>query len=212
MGPHLLPITSSNMGQPPVAPRPTDRVKHWFAGLAEMRLLILLVVLVVTATLGGFDTVDKRVTLFKPGEQFNDGESTVTVERARLVDVLKGGGHTLGPAKPGMRYLGVVATVQNNGTVPGRLRDELDLQGQPDQEFFGVYRNRDGSPIQTLGPGLTESLAFMWILPETALQAGQSVTLRGWKKEYKQLLVTYGGKEWIEDVFRYGSTTLPVAR
>ncbi len=38
------------------------------------------------------------------------------------------------------------------------------------------------------------------------------MTLRVWKKEYKQLLVTYGGKEWIEDVFHYGSTTLPVAR
>ena len=201
------------MGQPPVTPRQTDRVKHWFAGLglAQMRRLILLVVLVATAAFGGLDTVDKRVTLFKPGEEFNDGEFTITVERARLVNELKGGGHTVGPAKPGMRYLGVVATVRNDGTVPGQLRDELDLQGQPHQEFFNVFRNRDGSLIQTLGPGLTESLAFMWMLPEAALQPEQSVTLRVWKKKYTQLLVTYGGKKWIEDVKRYGLTTVSVA-
>ena len=46
--------------------------------------------------------MDKRVTLFKPGEDFNDGEFTITVERARLVNELKGGGHTIGPAKPGI--------------------------------------------------------------------------------------------------------------
>ena len=39
----------------------------------------------------------------------------------------------------------------------------------------------------------------MWMLPETALQPEQSVTVRVWKKKYTQLLVTYGGKEWIDD-------------
>jgi hypothetical protein len=201
------------MGQPPVASRPTARAKQWFANLrlAQMRTLLLLLALAATAAFGGLDTVDKRVTLFTPGEEFNDGEFSITVERARLVNEVKGGGHTLGPAKPGMRYLGVVASVRNDGTVPGRLRDELDLQDQPDQEFFGVFRNRDGSPIQTLGPGLTESLAFMWILPEIALQTGQPLTLRVWRKKYTQLLVTYGGKEWIDDWEHYGQTTVTVA-
>jgi hypothetical protein len=201
------------MGPPPVTPRRTSRVGQWFAArsLAQIQRMFLLVVLVVTAAFGGLDTVDTRATLFKPGEEFSDGEFTVTIERARLVTELKGGGHTLGPAKPGMRYLGVVATLRNDGTVPGRLRDELDLRDQPDQQFFGAYRNRDGSPIQTLGPGLTESVAFMWTLPETALQPGQSVTLRVWRKKYTQLMVTYGGKEWIEDLFHYGQTTVSVA-
>lgn len=176
-----------------------------------MRRLFLLIALVATAAFGGLDTVDKRVTVFKPGEEFNDGQSVTTVERARLVSELKGGGHTIGPAEPGRRYLGVVATVHNNSTVPARLRDEFDLLNKPDQEFFGTYRNRDGSSIQTLGPGLTESLAFIWVLPENAGQPGQSVRLRVWKKLYKQLAVTYGGKEWLDDINHYGETTVPVA-
>ena len=68
-----------------------------------------------------------------------------------------------------------------------------------------------GLPYKALGPGLTESLAFMWTLPETALQPGQSVNLRVWKKKYTQLMVTYGGKEWTDDLFHYGQTTVPVA-
>lgn len=201
------------MGQPPVTPRTTGRAKRWFTALklSQMRRLILLGALVATAAFGGLDTVDERLTVFQPGEEFNDGQSIITVERARLVDELKGAGHTLGLAKPGMRYLGVVATVQNDGTVPARLRNEFDLLGHLNQQFFGVYRNRDGSSIQTLGPGLTETLAFTWLVPENAVRPGQSVTLRVWKKQYKQLMVTYGGKEWLEDLNHFGETTVPVA-
>jgi hypothetical protein len=176
-----------------------------------MRRLFLLIALVATAAFGGLDTVDKRVTVFKPGEEFNDGQSVITVERARVVNEVKGGGHTVGPATPGRHYLGVVATVKNTSTVPARLRNEFDLLDRRDQEFFGTFRNRDGSAIQTLGPGLTESLAFMWTLPEAEVQPGQSVTLRVWKKKYTQLMVTYGGKEWLDDLNHYGETTVSVA-
>jgi hypothetical protein len=73
-----------------------------------------------------------------------------------------------------------------------------------------VIRFADGSPIQTLGPGLTEQLAFVWELPETALSPGQTVTLRVWKKKYTQLLVTYGGKSWRDSLTDYGETVVPV--
>ena len=164
------------MGQPPVASRPTSRLRQWFAntGLAQMRRVFLLVVLVSTVAFGGLDTVDKSVTLFKPGEKFSDGEFTITVERARLLAELRGGGGVVGPAKPGRRYLGVVATIQNDGNVPGRLRDELDLRDHPEKEFFGVWRFNDGSPIQTLGPGLTERLVFTWVLPENAVSPART--------------------------------------
>lgn len=200
-------------GQPPVSVERASRWSQWFARLTstQTRRVALLLVLVATAAFGGLDTVDKRVTVFKPGEEFNDGQSVITVERARLVSELKGGGHTMGPAAPGKRYLGVVTTIQNNSTVPARLRNEFDLLDKQDQEFFGVYRNRDGSPIQALGPGLTESLAFVWVLPENAVQPGLSVRLRVWEKRYTQLMVTYGGKEWIDDLNHYGETTVPVA-
>jgi hypothetical protein len=184
-------------------------LSHWFARLtsAQTRRVALLLVLVATAAFGGLDTVDKQVTPFKPGEEFSDGEYTITIERARLVDELKG---TFASAKPGKVYLGVVATLRNDGTVAGRLRDEIDLRDLPDKEFVGTFRFRDGSPIQTLGPGLTEQLVFAWLLPESARQSVQSVSIRVWKKKYTQLMVTYGGKQWIESVTDYGQTDVPV--
>ena len=129
------------MGQPPVTPQPTNRVAQWLAGLklAQMQRVLLLLALVATAAFGGLDTVDKQVTPFEPGEEFSDGEFTLTIERARLVDELKG---TLASAKPGKVYLGVVATLRNDGTVPGRLRDELDLRDVPVKEFVGAFSSR----------------------------------------------------------------------
>lgn len=196
------------MGQPPVPVERANRWSQWFARLtsSQTRRVALLLVLVATAAFGGLATVDKQVTPFKPGEEFSDGEFTVTIERARLVDELKG---TYGSAKPGQMYLGVVTTLRNDGTVPGRLRDQLDLRDVPEKEFFGAFRFRDGSAIQTLGPGLTEQLVFAWLLPESAAQSLQSVTIRVWKKKYTQLMVTYGGNEWI-DTDNYGQIVVPV--
>ena len=109
-------------GQPPVAVERPGRWSQWFARLssAQTRRVALLLVLVATAAFGGLDTVDKQVTPFKPGEEFSDGEYTVTVERARLVDELKGS--LTAPPKPGKMYLGVVTTLPQRrhraGTTP----------------------------------------------------------------------------------------------
>jgi hypothetical protein len=196
------------MGQPPVPVERASRWSVWFARLTDPRTrrVALLLILLATAAFGGLQTVDKQVTPFASGEEFSDGEFTVTVERARVVDELKG---TYGTVKPGKVYLGVLTTLRNDGTVPGRLRDQLDLRDVPGDEFFGVFRFRDGSAIQTLGPGLTEQLVFAWLVPESAARSLQSVTIRVWKKNYKQLMVTYGGKEWI-DTDNYGQIVMPV--
>lgn len=196
------------MGQPPVPVERVNRWSQWFARLssAQTRRVALLLMLAVTAAFGGLATVDKQVTPFKPGEEFGDGEFTITIERARLVNVLKG---TYASEKPGKVYLGVVTTLRNDGTVPGRLRNQLNLQDLKGPEFVGVFRYRDGSPIQTLGPGLTEQLVFAWLLPESAVQSVQSVSIRIWKKKSTQLMVTYGGKEWI-DTDNYGQADVPV--
>ena len=195
-------------GQPPAPVERTSRWSQRFAGLGrpQTRRVVLLLVLVATAAFGGLDTVNKQVTPFKPGEKFNDGEYTVTIERARVVDELKG---TYGSPKPGMKYLGVLTTLRNDGTVPGRLRDQLDLRDVPKSEFFGAFRFRDGSAIQNLGPGLTEQLVFSWQVPDAVARSLQSVTIRVWKKTYTQLKVTYGGKEWI-DTDNYGQIVVPL--
>lgn len=195
-------------GNPPAPVEPTSRWSRWFARLSapQTRRVALLLVLVATAAFGGLDTVNKQVTPFKPGEEFNDGEYTVTIERARVVNELKG---TFGSPKPGMKYLGVLTTLRNDGTVPGRLRDQLDLRDVPDTEFFGAFRFRDGSAIQNLGPGLTEQLVFSWQVPDAVAQSLQSVTIRVWKKTYTQLKVSYGGKEWI-DTDNYGQIVVPL--
>jgi hypothetical protein len=196
------------MGQPSVPVERPRRWSQWFTRLtsAQTRRVALLLVLVATAAFGGLDTIDKQVTPFNAGDEFSDSEFTVTVDRARLIDELKG---TYGTVKPGMMYLGVVTKLRNDGTVPGRLRDQLDLRDVPQKEFFGAFRFRDGSPIQTLGPGLTEQLVFAWLLPESVAKSLQSVTIRVWKKKYTQLMVTYGGKEWI-DTDNYGQIVVPV--
>ena len=149
-------------GQPPAPVERTSRWSQWFARLTapQTRRVALLLVLVATAAFGGLDTVNKQVTPFKPGEEFNDGEYTVTVDRARLVDDLKG--PTARP-KPGMKYLGVVTILRNDGTVPGRLRDQLDLRDVKDGRVlrrlplsrrFGDPKSRArGSPSNWCSPG-----------------------------------------------------------
>ncbi len=103
----------------------------------------------------------------------------------------------------------MVTILRNDGTVPGRLRDQLDLRDVKEAEFFGAFRYRDGSAIQNLGPGLSEQLVFSWQVPDSVAQSIGSVTIRVWKKTYTQLKVTYGGKEWI-DTDNYGQVAVPV--
>src|SRR5215218_2819925 len=89
-----------------------------------------------------------------------------------------------------MKYRGVLTTLRNDGTVPGRLRDQLDLRDVPEKDFFGAFRFRDGSAIQNLGPGLTEQLVFAWQVTDAVAQSLAWVTIRVWKKIYTQLKVT----------------------
>lgn len=197
--------------QPAPAPGRRALAQQWFAQrrVSQWTKGAVVAILAVAALFGGLDRVDTRATAFAPGEEFSDGQFGVTLERARLIDKIESGGRVVAPAKPGRVYLGVVATLRNDGTVPGQLRDELDLRDVAGKEFYGVYRFRDSSPIINLGPGLTEQLVFMWHLPVGALTSDSEITIRVWKKAFRQLMVTYGGKEWL-DTDDYGVTKLVV--
>lgn len=186
------------------------RLRWWVAGWGPRQWWKtgLVAILAVTALFGGLDTVDTSVTEVKPGEEFSDGEFTLTIERATLVPEVRSGTSTLAAAKPGRRYLGVVATLRNDGSIPGKLTYEIDLRDQPDDEFVGVMRLADGSRILTLGPGLQEQLAFVWELPEDAVTVDDAVTLRVWRKQFKQGFAVYG-ELWV-DTADYFQLALPV--
>lgn len=187
-----------------------SRVRRWLSerGLRQWWKVGVAAILAVAALFGGLDTVDTDRTSFAPGEEFDDGQFTLTADRATVVPELRAGPVVLGKTKPGRRYLGLVSTMRNDGTVPGRLADEFDLRDQPDATFVGVRRVADGSPIIWLGPGLQEKLAFVWELPDNALATGDVVTLRVSRKQFQEGFVTYG-ERWVS-VDGYGEVALPV--
>lgn len=190
---------------------PAGRVRRWVTGLgfSQMGRLLTVAILAATALFGGLDTVSTTVTPVKPGDQFNDGPFTVTVERASFPREIRAGTWLVAPKATGLRYLAVVATLRNDGTVPASVDDELDLRDEPDKRFFGVFRIADGSRITRLGPGLSEQVAVLWTLPEDALREGDSVTLRVWKKQFHELMVTYG-QTWVDSLTEYGEVSVPV--
>jgi hypothetical protein len=191
------------------------RVRQWFAdlGLAQIRRLIVVAVLAVTALFGGLDGVETNVTVFEPGDEFDDGQYTWVIDRAALVDEVTAGSRTVLAPREGRQYVGIVTGVTNNGTIPGRLGDALDLRGHPGQRFVGAYLMSDSTPLLTLGPGLTAQVAFFWDLPRgssgNALAPDESLTLRVWKKKFTELGVTYG-QDWVDSLTDYGEVTLPV--
>ena len=196
---------------PGVVARARSAIRQWLSGwgFSQWWKAIVAVVLASTALFGGLDTVDTAVTTFKPGDEFSDGEFTVKVERAALMPEVRAGSRVIAKEKPGRRYLAVLAVVRNDGTVPGRLNSEVDLRNEPDKVAVDHFRFSDGSRIATIGPGLTEQIAFVWELPQDALSVGDSVTLRIWKKQFRQTMVSYG-QAWLDSNTDYGETVIPV--
>lgn len=190
---------------------PPNRLRAWLAGrqLSQLSQLVTLVVLAATALFGGLDTVDRRVTVAEPGTAFSDGEFTVTIERASLVPEVRVGTRTIAAAEPGRRYLGVPTQLRNDGTVPGMITREVELTDPAGAKFVGSWRMSDGQPVTSIGPGLTEHLAFIWSLPESAVAVGDSVTLRVWTKTFTELVATYG-EAWLPSETDHIVVTVPV--
>jgi len=65
------------------------------------------------------------------------------------------------------------------------------------------------SRLTRLGPGLSEQVAVLWTLPEKALTQGDSITVRVWQKQFRELMVTYG-KTWVDSLTDYGQVVVPV--
>jgi hypothetical protein len=192
---------------PGVGARLAVRARQWFAGLGlkQMWQLVVVLVLAVTALFGGLDDVDTSVTTFEPGGEFSDGQYTLTVDRASLVQAIDGVLYD----RPGFQYLGVVVQIRNDGHTPGNLLKTFDLVGHPGRRLVGAYRLADSTYNANLGPGLQQETAFFWELPDGSIGPGNSVTLRVWKKKFSELMVTYG-EAWLDSVTDYGQITVPV--
>ncbi|MHA3021225.1 hypothetical protein ACXPWS_13300 [Mycobacterium sp. BMJ-28] len=187
----------------------TSRVRQWLSGwgFKQWRRAGLVALLAATAAFGGLDTVNDKVTDLKPGEQFNTGEFEMTVHRARLVNEVRAGTKVLYAPKPGTRYLGLVVTAHNIGTLPGVLDKPVQLVSLPGATMLPAVRVADGTQAGRLGPGLTDQVALLWQVPESALSVGAELPVRLWK-EVRRLNVT-AGQGWVltDD---YGQLTVPV--
>lgn len=186
-------------------------LSNWFRGwgFSQWGRNAFLVFLGFTALFGGLDQVDTAVTTVKVGEPYDDGALDVTVSRASVRSTVMAGDTVLAPPRPGFRYLGIVAKVANNSQHDVPLDQELDLRGLAGAEQVGVFRLADGSPSTRLGPGLSDEMAFLWRVPEDALHAAGTATIRIWDKKYSELMVAYG-KAWIDSLTDYGEVTVPV--
>lgn len=185
----------------------TGRVRRWFAGLgfAQMWRLAVVLVLAATAAFGGLDNVNTAVTVFEPGQEFNDGQYTLTVVRASVVERIEG----VLSDNLDTQYLGVMVQIRNDGDTPGNLLRAIDLTGFPQQRFSGVYRMADSTYNANLGPGLAQQSAFFWEVPAGSIADGEEVTLRVWKKKFTELMVSWG-QAWIDDATDYGQISVPV--
>jgi hypothetical protein len=188
--------------------------------LAQLKLpqlwhLIAGAVIAVAALFGGLDDVEAKPTLFNVGQAYSDGEFTLTVKKALLFDEIRAGKHIVAPAKPGYDYLALVSTVRNDGPIRGGLStgshdDEFDLQ-KPSKEFLGAFRIADASIVPAIGPKLSDELLFVWKLPSGEVKPSSTVTLRVWKKQLREMIVTYG-KVWLSSDTSFAQITLPVVK
>lgn len=186
-----------------------QRVWRWISGwgVKEWRRVALTAVLAATAAFGGLDTVNDHITDIAPGEVFNTGEFEMTVQRATLVTEVRAGNRVLYAGKPGTRYLGLVITAHNIGTLPGVVDKPIRLIDQPAAEVLAAMRVADGTIAGRLGPGLTDEIVLLWRLPENALAVGGQLPVRVYK-EVRKASVT-AGQAWVRGD-DYAQLTVPV--
>ena len=178
-------------------------IKKWFAGLQIQQLWQYALVLVVLATagFGGMDTVTPKSTTFAANQSHSTGELTLVVQRAAVKTELKNEQRVVFRPQDGRRYLAVLATVTNNGTVPERFgpfgRTMIPV-GIPYQEAYpaSVVRVSDSSPA-VLQPGATSDLIFVWSVPDNAIKPGGQVTLRVPNRIFGDYRAGFG-RGWVD--------------
>ncbi|TDZ78904.1 hypothetical protein [Mycobacteroides salmoniphilum] len=209
------PAISVAVTDPPVAKkglvgRVTAAVRSWWNGLEILQMwhVVAIATIVATAGFGGLDTVDKVPKTFEPGKPFDNNQLTINIARASLVNEIRVGRTLIAPAQAGRSYLGVIATVTNDGTLPANVADQFTLNGVRGAKPIGGYRIDDGTMLIRLQPGLTEKLAVVWNIPADAVHPGDAVQVRIPYRALKSGFIIYG-MGWT-DTLESAVATVPV--
>lgn len=190
--------------------------KAMLAGLTikQMWQTFVIVVVFATAGFGGLDTVTPPPKTFQADEKHDTGEFIIVVKRASLVPEIKLGNRVVYKQQPGRKYLGVVASLTNNGKVRagfGVISGVMPMTpiGIPYQIPIPAPPVRLSDATRAaIQPGLTEEVALIWSVPETALNPGDQVTFRTPDREYGSYTLGYG--DGWKDTATYADITLTV--
>ncbi|MBF9315884.1 hypothetical protein [Mycobacteroides chelonae] len=198
--------------------RTIDWVRTWWNDLefVQMWHVVTVLAIVTTAGFGGLDAVDKTPQTFDLGKPFDNGEFTITVQKAVLRSEIVGGGAVIAKEKPGRMYLAVLAEVTNNSDRVDVVSSQFSLPNVPDvqdiSQFQGqravTLRIEDGSFLVGLQPDITEKVAVVWSVPSAAVPPGSTVSVQVPYRKFSRGLVLYG-EGWVDDG-KSATTTVPV--
>lgn len=178
--------------------------------------VVAVLAIVATAGFGGLDAVDKTPQTFDLGKPFDNGEFTITVQKAVLRSEIVGGGAVIAKEKPGRMYLAVLAEVTNSSDRVDVVSSQFSLPNVPDvqdiSQFQGqraaTLRIEDGSFLVMLQPDITEKVAVVWSVPSAAVLPGSKVSVQVPYRKFSRGLVLYG-EGWVDDG-KSATTSVPV--
>ncbi|KRQ18004.1 MULTISPECIES: hypothetical protein [Mycobacteroides] len=216
------PPTDAEVTEPPaphgVIGRSVAWIRTWWNDLefVQMWHVVTVLAIVTTAGFGGLDAVDKTPQTFDLGKPFDNGEFTITVQKAVLRSEIVGGGAVIAKEKPGRMYLAVLAEVTNNSDRVDVVSSQFSLPNVPDvqdiSQFQGqravTLRIEDGSFLVGLQPDITEKVAVVWSVPSAAVLPGSTVSIQVPYRKFSRGLVLYG-EGWVDDG-KSATTTVPV--
>lgn len=216
------PPTDAEVTEPPaphgVIGRSVAWIRTWWNDLefVQMWHVVTVLAIVTTAGFGGLDAVDKTPQTFDLGKPFDNGEFTITVQKAVLRSEIVGGGAVIAKEKPGRMYLAVLAEVTNNSDRVDVVSSQFSLPNVPDvqdiSQFQGqravTLRIEDGSFLVGLQPDIPEKVAVVWSVPSAAVLPGSTVSIQVPYRKFSRGLVLYG-EGWVDDG-KSATTTVPV--
>jgi hypothetical protein len=192
--------------------------------LKQLRWVLVVVVLVITAAFGGLKTA-QHVTLISFGQTYTAGGVRVTPHSVSVTD------HRIGLPRlsPECRYLVLTATIQNiakesipfpigggstNGDdadscAPEKLRDTelFQVTGIPTQ-FWGTFRGNESIIVPSIESGFTYDYSVAWAVSLADLRRHPRIVIRI-HNMYSFISTFVIAHYWVGDPARYAE--LPIS-